>query len=534
MFGLVLVLFLILFIRYQQKPVITGLDRLTAASGDRLEISGRHFGDAIDGARLFIGSSALTSTGIIEWEDDRILARVPRNDGAVLVKVRNRAGTSKGVVLGDSTRFPRVDYGPWLPGAPFIEYGEPGIGVPGTLVTLYGEGFGDRVNGGTIWVNRHDDSFLLGTEKPDLRKYIAAESVISWSDRKVSFRLPQGMSSGNMYLQKEDLFSNPFTIEVGTGPGVTAEGVPVQWSLRQDVAVQQIGSFQGNSLYLHIPAPVAGSGQGGAVILEVPEESDGFFVRNRGNLSLYRLDELQSGDKLKISRQLVVEVAPVKTTIRVSEQMPYDRSNPEIAAALAADRWIRPDLVSRNAAKVVAGIGDDWSKSYLIYNYVISLLTHDENPPSRIIPEYLNTRLADSQGYSFLFASLARAAGVPARPVGGLVVLEDRSTRIWWWTEVWMQGIGWIPVDPAMGDSALRLPGTTGDMGAFYFGGLEGRHIAFSRGILPSGPLQPHPALRVPSAPYSLQGAWEEVSGNLQTYTSLWPVPRVTAAYQQE
>ena len=132
LFGLALGIFLILFFRYQRKPEITGMDHLSAGSGDRLEITGRYFGDGIDGSKLYIGPNALTSTGIIEWEDTRILARVPRNDGAVLVKVKTRSGTSHGVVLGDASRFPRVNYGPWLPGAPFVEYAEPpAAGYPG-------------------------------------------------------------------------------------------------------------------------------------------------------------------------------------------------------------------------------------------------------------------------------------------------------------------------------------------------------------------------------------------------------------------
>ena len=63
--------------------------------------TGQWFGDGEDGSKLYIGSHALTSTGILEWEDNRILARVPRSDGAVLVKVKTRSGTSQGVILGD-------------------------------------------------------------------------------------------------------------------------------------------------------------------------------------------------------------------------------------------------------------------------------------------------------------------------------------------------------------------------------------------------------------------------------------------------
>jgi len=89
-------------------------------------------------------------------------------------------------------------------------------------------------------------------------------------------------------------------------------------------------------------------------------------------------------------------------------------------------------------------------------------------------------------------------------------------------------------VDPALGDGIPDfLPeNMDADPGTYYFGNLEGRHIAFSRGILPEKPLQPDPELQVPEQRYSLQKVWEEVSGNLLSYRSSWPVPRVTSSYQ--
>ena len=535
LFGLAIGIFLILFFRYQKKPEITGMDHLMAASGDRLEIIGRYFGDGIDGSKLYIGPNALTSSGIIEWDDTRILARVPRNDGAVLVKVKTRSGTSHGVVLGDASRFPRVDYGPWLPGAPFVEYAEPPAGGPGTLVTLHGEGFGDRRGGGRIWVNRSDSSSLLGTEEPDLTQYVEAMAIDRWTDKLVRFWIPQGSSTGNIYLLKGGQFSNPVSIELSRSAGSLKTGEGIQWSLRQDIVIDRIGSFPGNSLYLHIPSPQPGSGQGEAVILVRSGDSTPVPLRIEGNLALYRMDELEPDSSREVSRQIIVTATPLRAGIVKESLVPYDPSHPELAEALVADKWIRPDLVPRTTARVIGNLRDDWSKSRAVYDYILELLSWDENPPSRAIPDYISTAAADSEGYSYLFVSMARAAKIPARPVGGIIVLNDGTTRSWWWAEVWMEGVGWIPIDPALGDGGdnIVLPGVDGEAADYYFGGLEGRHIAFSRGVLPSGPLQPEPELRIPDGIYTLQGAWEEVSGNLDSYKSFWPIPRVTASYSQ-
>jgi len=532
LFGVALVLFLVLFLRYHRKPQIHGLDRVMASSGERIEITGRSFGEGLDGSKLFIGGRSLTSTGIIEWTDERIVARVPRYDGAVLVKVKTRSGRSNGVVLGDATRFPRVEYGPWLPGAPFIEYIEPSIGGPGTLVTVHGDGFGHRRGGGRIWVNRSDEATLLGTEEPDLSRYVEAGSIRVWSDTRLEFWVPPGASTGNLYLLKGGRFSNPAALDVTTESGRYVFGAARRWSIRQDVVVDRIGAFPGNRLYIHLPTASPGPGQDPASILEPPKSDGMSIVRLDEDLTTYRLDELEAGDVRELSRQIVVDTRPVRTEVDPGALAPYDSRRPETAAALTVDAAIRPDLVPRTAARVVGNLRDDWSKSRAVFDYVQDLLSWSDTPPSRVISDYISTGEADSEGYSFLFCSLARAADVPARPVGGVIVTDDRVARTWWWAEVWIEGVGWVPMDPALADRPdILLPGREflGDAG--YFGGLEGRHIAFSRGILQAGTTQPDPDRRRPEGPYTLQNAWEEASGNLDSYASHWRVPRVTAVY---
>ncbi|PIE04513.1 MAG: hypothetical protein CSA76_03805 [Spirochaetales bacterium] len=518
------------------RPEITGLDSLTAGPGDKIEITGRHFGRSPAAARLYAGNSTVTFSGIIEWEKNRITARLPRNDGAVLIRVKTRFGTSNGVILGDSERFPEVDYGAWLPGSPYIEYAEPAEAHPGSLVTFHGSGFGNRKGSGRIWVNRSDESSRLGMEEPDVRRYVEADVIELWSDTKVQFRVPEGARGGSAYLYRSGSFSNPVSIEAETPPGQVELGVPVQWSLRQEVVIDQIGAFPGNTLYLRVPVPHEGMGQGKAVVLYGPEAASVQPVRQDSGLTLYRLEELRPGESRKIERQMVVPVRPVRVQVDSSKLLRADSTHPVLAESLISDAWLNPKQVSQVASGAAGASWDSWRKSRALYNYVIKRLEWNAESPAATAAEAVKTRQGDSETYSFLFCSLARSLGVPARPVGGLIVLENGESRKWWWAEVWMEGVGWVPLDPALGDFAdgILLPGGPSDKAeaaGYYFGGLEGRHIAFSRGIRPAGTQQPHPELRIPSGRYTLQELWEESSGNLESYMSFWPVPRVTASY---
>ncbi|MCU0621545.1 MAG: transglutaminase-like domain-containing protein [Gemmatimonadales bacterium] len=58
-------------------------------------------------------------------------------------------------------------------------------------------------------------------------------------------------------------------------------------------------------------------------------------------------------------------------------------------------------------------------------------------------------RRGDASARALLFVALARAAGVPARPVGGLVLLGN-AWRRHAWAEAWLDG-RWTPVDPSAG-----------------------------------------------------------------------------------
>jgi len=522
-------LLIVLVVRYQRKPAILGLDKLTAAPGEQIEIRGKAFGRKMDDSKLFIGSFPLGSAGILEWEDNRILAEVPRRDGTVIVKVETPSGISNGVVLGDEGHFPGIEYGPWLPGAAYIKYSEPQKLRIGESITLYGENFGNKRGSGRIWVNSRDTALRLGAESPDLSLYVEARSIGKWTENAVQFWMPEGASSGNVYLQKGDTFSNPLSVELIEDAGEILQGEAFYWSLRQRIAIDEVDSAPRNALYLHIPSPQAGIGQGKAVTLDAYGARAYSPINTRGNLSLYRLDNLKSGESISIARQIFVKTRSVKVSVR--RETPYNPSHPEIIAGLAQDDWIKPNLFAVLSSDLTANSRGGSSKSRAIYNYVIDRFSFDEDSKGRSVEEYISSNSADSFGYSLLFTSIARAAGVPARPVGGILIFDDR-VKPWWWSEIWINGIGWIPVDAALGDSPAgfntELPEFE-DTADYYFGALEGRHIAFSRGVLVSSALQPEPRLRRAEKIYTLQGAYEETSGNLEGYRSEWSIPELTA-----
>ncbi len=75
--------------------------------------------------------------------------------------------------------------------------------------------------------------------------------------------------------------------------------------------------------------------------------------------------------------------------------------------------------------------------------------------------ELLERRSAECLGYSFLFTALCRAANVPARYVWGVYVFPNSGGYASHnWVEVYVTGVGWVPVDPQLPETFGLLPTT--------------------------------------------------------------------------
>ena len=76
-----------------------------------------------------------------------------------------------------------------------------------------------------------------------------------------------------------------------------------------------------------------------------------------------------------------------------------------------------------------------------------------------VAPKVLARGSGSCSEYSFVFISMCRAAGLPARYVGALVVRKDDASYddvFHRWAEVYLPPYGWVPVDPSRGDKPTQ------------------------------------------------------------------------------
>lgn len=117
------------------------------------------------------------------------------------------------------------------------------------------------------------------------------------------------------------------------------------------------------------------------------------------------------------------------------------------------------DPYIRDLAEEVAGDEDNpyWIARKM-FDHVRKTLVYKLEGGWNTAPMVLQRETGSCSEYTFSFIALCRAAGVPARYVGSLVVRGDDASLdevFHRWPEVYLPNYGWIPMDPQGGDDPL-------------------------------------------------------------------------------
>jgi len=114
-----------------------------------------------------------------------------------------------------------------------------------------------------------------------------------------------------------------------------------------------------------------------------------------------------------------------------------------------------------------------------LFNYLIAHMKYEMTGGWNTAPAVLERETGSCSEYSFVYISLCRAAGIPARYVGSLAMRGDAAAMddvYHRWVEIYLPSYGWVPVDPSGGDN--ECPREQGDA----FGSLENRFLITTEG----------------------------------------------------
>src|SRR5579859_1897692 len=119
----------------------------------------------------------------------------------------------------------------------------------------------------------------------------------------------------------------------------------------------------------------------------------------------------------------------------------------------------------------------DWLADHLLYSYALEYST------LRNISDYCRAKgYGDCGQQALLFMTLCRYNGIPVRWQSGWNLFPGYTSNHDW-TEVYIAPYGWMPVDPYMGNYAMRYaptltPAEKIEIRDFYFGGLDHYRMA--------------------------------------------------------
>jgi hypothetical protein len=533
-----------------KAPVITSIDPKFGRMGEIVTLTGSNFGALRDESYVTIAGILPTNSSYYLWQDNLIVVKIPELGESGLVYVRVKGKRSNGVLFSNSASVPRPVDGEELGLEPRITSVTPQIGVPGTLITITGNNFGisreNALNSSAgVFFSWDYESGVFNPYAVRGAEFIeVSETEIGyeyWSAREIRVRLPDGAVSGNLEIRTPHGNSRSVFFDVSGKPGFKTIKDKRSYTITYSVDIRVTEASMPNTLYLWIPKPVSSPSQRNVNLVSRTIEP---FMENHKGVSLYKLDNLVKGTNQSINLSYRVEVYSIGSGIRPlslkHEATGLSKVHTQSTSLIPSDNQQIKSAVN----SIIGRQQNPYIKAKDIYDWIVSKMTISDSAASTSIIDALEQKQCDPYTAALLYTAMTRAAGVPCIPVAGVLINQNGQTLRHYWAEFWIDGFGWLPVDPAMGAGAIKLTDsanpqfddeteTEQDLVNFYFGNLDNQRIAFSRGELVLSQIESRGRLVSRPQSYSLQNVWEESAGGLESYSSLWGDITISGIYIQ-
>lgn len=192
-------------------------------------------------------------------------------------------------------------------------------------------------------------------------------------------------------------------------------------------------------------------------------------------VAIFHYEDLSTPQSVLVTMRAEIETSAIRYFIypeNVGSDIPAD-----IRRAYLEDN-LKYDIANPYIQGIVKeAVGDETNlywKARKLYQYLIAHMEYLLAGGWNVAPTVLRRGTGSCSEYSFSYIALCRAAGVPARYVGALVVRGDNASYddvFHRWCEVYLPGYGWVPVDANAGDAVWPAEQ------AAAFGGIANRFL---------------------------------------------------------
>ncbi|MDR1108857.1 MAG: IPT/TIG domain-containing protein [Spirochaetaceae bacterium] len=509
----------------EPPPFISSISPRLGIPGELLIISGKNFGESQDKSYVTIAQIFPTMSSYIAWTDTEITLRLPEFGESAMVYIQRGNKKSNPALISNRTGLPQPVPGAGWDKSPRIGSLEPGTAVIGALVVIQGSNFGSVRDTGGVFFTREKNPASPDTAPFWAEVFDTESGYELWSDREIQVRVPDGAASGNLEVRTPQGNSGHVFFQIIDKPGTKFFGDKQNYTLSYTVDLLAKETPAPHFLYLWCPRPVLSSSQ---PLVELLSWTRAPFMENYRGTTLFKFNELSPNTSMEITLSFRLEVYAVTTAVRESQIKPGGAFPVETVYTLPSP-LIPSDheQVKALANTIIGRERNPYQKARRIYNWLVTQGGIQWEGLAGGVAEALAQKRTDPYGAALLFCALARAGGIPALPVSGVLVEESQKTSRHYWAEFWIDGFGWVPLDPALGAGAAPAGFTLReDREAYYFGNMDNRHIAFSRGEKVLSQMEVRGKTVVREREFALQNIWEESSGGLD-YASQWGAVRI-------
>lgn len=538
-FGVFFILITVLVITSNlsgRSPQVESISPKVGIPGSELVIKGKYFGNERNGGKVSISGVCPATASYKQWVDNTIRLVIPEDINSGILKVITRNGESSEIILfANKKEVPVPLLGPLKPGEAYITSIKPNKGPAGTLITINGVNFQPERKDSKVYF-----AWISGDFNQNQKENIYTTSIPAafydydyeyWNETQIKVRVPDGASSGNVYIATDKGISNAVFFEVQEPVGQKRMSNKKIYQVYYWVKVKVMDAQQDNSLHLWIPGIMETPYQQEVTrISSEPGEPD----ENIHGILRFSFHNLAQGESEQVKLRFIFKRYEVSTRIDPRNIRDYYNSGAALYKVYTKANSLMPasDIKMITLAREITGKEKNpYLNAQNIYNYLLATLTpidsQDVSETDLLNIIGLQKPQADAYIYSRLFCTLARCAGIPARPVAGYLVCSDLLSYEHYWAEFYIENFGWVPVDPYLGDGKkydnLKIPG---NFRSYYFGNLDNNRITFTRGIIHIDSIssQGSTVKRIVHSKKcaSFQSVFEESSEGLTSYSTYW------------
>ena len=523
------------------EPEIKSISPQIGAPGSVMTINGSGFGNERDTSFVEIGGSSLTSSSYLSWSATEIKIQLPANVQDGLVYVVTKRGRSQPEVFANKNNIPmaitQVGVQTTLP---LIESESPQKIAVGQVLTITGSNFGSI---------RGENSFVYFTPSGGVNKNGDSQDLDSsyiraleqdfdyefWSNTEIRVRVPDGAASGNFFVKTDKGVSNQRNLTVTTNLGKKTFPEKRQYLVQLSADISDVDMGANSLITLRVPRPQPSSQQRGITMTEFAPQP---IFQDYNKSVIHQLNASQiTQEKTGFSQTFVIPVYSVETSIQADKVQKFSDTTRLLYKVYTAPDSCIPsgdEALVQLAKTIVGKETNPYKQALLIYNHMLEnyRLLNQLQPKEISSTNLMDSLQGDAYDFAIIFTALCRATGIPALPVSGILVDNAKNGQNHWWSEIYLENFGWLPVDVAMAAGLnFDLPSEIENPREFYFGNLDLYHIAFSRGWNEIHPtIITNKTVYRPKT-YGLQSIWEETTTGTINYSSFWSDPVVLGIY---